>query len=74
MSHIERRLIYGRYYFYEFQSYRDKNGRVRKKFLRYLGSEDDHPELAKELEERSQKWKRNRSKKVGNTHKNNEKN
>ena len=47
MSHIERKKVKGRYYLYQYQCYRDENGRVKKKLLKYLGSESDHPELVK---------------------------
>jgi hypothetical protein len=39
MSHIEKKKINGRYYLYRYQSYRDVNGRVRKRMLEYLGPE-----------------------------------
>lgn len=39
MSHIERKKIKGRYYIYLYQSYRDRNGSVKKKMIEYLGPE-----------------------------------
>ncbi|MCK4491896.1 MAG: hypothetical protein KAU03_04680 [Candidatus Altiarchaeales archaeon] len=41
MSHIERKKIKGRYYIYLYQSYRDKNGSVKKKMIEYLGPESN---------------------------------
>jgi hypothetical protein len=38
MPHIERKKINGRYYLYMYQSYRDDNGKVRKKLVGYLGA------------------------------------
>ena len=39
MTHIERKKIKGRVYLYLYQSYRDKNGKVKKKMIKYLGAE-----------------------------------
>lgn len=39
MSHIERKKIKGRYYLYLYHSYRDRNGSVKKKMIKYLGPE-----------------------------------
>lgn len=39
MSHIERKKIKGRIYLYRYQSYRDEYGRVKKRFIKYLGPE-----------------------------------
>jgi len=53
MTHIERKKIKGRYYLYIYQSYRDKNGRVKKKMIKYLGpeSKSKHPDLQKQKKE-----------------------
>ena len=37
MSHIERKKIRRRVYLYRYQSYRDESGKVRKRFIKYLG-------------------------------------
>jgi hypothetical protein len=39
MSHIERKRIRGHVYLYRYQSYRDENGKVKKRFIKYLGAE-----------------------------------
>ncbi len=39
MSHIERKKISNHYYLYLYQSYRDGEGKVKKKMIKYLGPE-----------------------------------
>jgi hypothetical protein len=41
MSYIERKKIKGRYYLYRYETYRDVDGRVRRRMLQYLGPESD---------------------------------
>ncbi|MEA3255475.1 MAG: hypothetical protein U9Q22_06540 [Candidatus Altiarchaeota archaeon] len=55
MSHIERKKIKGRYYLYRYQSYRDEGGRVRKRFIQYLGPLSPSSRLNHDLEERRTK-------------------
>ena len=52
MSYIERKKIKGHYYLYRYESYRDAEGRVRKRMLQYLGSESDFLKIAKDLRRR----------------------
>ncbi len=45
MTHIERKTINSRIYLYLYQSYRDKNDRIRKKFIKYISLESKYPDL-----------------------------
>ncbi len=49
VSHIERKKIKGRYYLYRYQSYRDESGRVRKRFIKYIGPETPIASAPEEL-------------------------
>jgi len=45
MAHIVRKEIHGRNYLYLYESYRE-GGKVRKRFLRYIGPESVVPNFA----------------------------
>ncbi len=52
MSHIERKKIKGRYYLYRYQSYRDENGKVKKRLIQYLGPLSVSSKLNHDLKKR----------------------